>query len=135
MNTTYADIATRHQVELPAHLFAQAQIPVHSGPQRQGDLVVLPQRPGIAEGKPVQPEGVAVIRGENGGNTHLLTADGDVQWRWINNRGQDIGVVTVSEGAAAYLLHPEHGAQGFAPGEYVIRRQREQADEIRLVAD
>lgn len=47
--------------------------------------------------------------------------------------GQDIGVLECTE--TAYLLHPEHGATGVAPGSYVLRRQREQADEERLVAD
>lgn len=133
---TYEDIATRHAVELPAHLEAQADIPVLSGPQRQGDLIILPATRDITPKacKQVPPQGVAVVRGENGGNTHLLVADGSVVWRAFDG-GQDVGVMEVAAGATAFLLHPEHGAQGFAPGQYVIRRQREQADEIRVVAD
>jgi hypothetical protein len=46
-----------------------------------------------------------------------------------------VGVFTVTEGATAYLAHPEHGYMGIAPGTYTVRRQREQADEIRQVAD
>jgi len=45
-----------------------------------------------------------------------------------------LGVLTVAEGVA-YLAHPEHAFSGIAPGTYELRRQREQADEIRRVAD
>jgi len=78
-------------------------------------------------------EGIPVIKGEAGGNTHLLIADGEV--RWIPLNGQNLGTVTVEPGAQAFMAHPEHGYMGIAPGSYTIRRQREQADEIRMVAD
>jgi hypothetical protein len=35
----------------------------------------------------------------------------------------------------AYLTHPEHGFNAIGTGSYVINRQREQADEIRIIAD
>ncbi|MET4050650.1 hypothetical protein ABIB34_004436 [Rhodococcus sp. UYP5] len=40
----------------------------------------------------------------------------------------------------AYLIHPEHGATGIAPGRYVIGRQRERGrggyfESTQLVAD
>jgi len=38
-------------------------------------------------------------------------------------------------GALAELGHPEHGYNGIAPGSYEIRRQREMAEEIRMVQD
>lgn len=132
--TTYNDLHNRHRVEIPAHLEAQAEVPVLAGLQRQGDLLVIPHRPGKPQGAPVPAEGVPVVRGEAGGNTHLLVADGTVMWHPAVDGGTNLGVVTVTAGAA-YLLHPEHGAQGLAPGSYLIRRQREQADEIRMVAD
>jgi hypothetical protein len=37
----------------------------------------------------------------------------------------DLGVLTVAEGAVAYLAHPEHAYSGIAPGTYLLRRQRE----------
>lgn len=132
---TYENIMTRHDVEIPEHLVADAVIPILDGPQRQGDLIILPTRPGAGESVPVPAEGVPVIRGENGGNTHLLVADGDVSWQATPGADANLGVFTVAKNAIAYLLHPEHGGQAFAPGSYRIRRQREQADEIRLVAD
>lgn len=133
--TTYGAILTRHQVEVPAHLEADAEVPVVSGLQRQGDVLVVPHRASKDKGQRVPAEGIAVVRGEAGGNTHLLVADGPVSWRPVDNGGLDLGAVTVEDGSAAYLLHPEHGGQGIGPGSYLIRRQREQADQIRMVQD
>lgn len=136
MITTYSDILDRHQVEIPAHLDAQTRVPVLTGAQRQGDLFVVPARPGADVGASVPAVGVPVVRGEAGGNTHLLVADGEVFWRaTAGSDRMELGTVTVADGSAAYLLHPEHGAQGIGAGSYRIRRQREQADEIRMVQD
>lgn len=135
--TTYAKVLARHGVEIPSHLEAQAAVPILAGAQRQGDIIVLPATPGADAGTLVPADGIAVVRGEAGGNTHLLVADGPVTWRPTATNGDPaaLGTVTVPDGAAGYLLHPEHGAQGIAPGTYRIRRQREQADLERLVAD
>lgn len=136
MTMTYADVLGAHSVEIPAHLEAQAEVPVCTGPQRQGDLIVLPTRAGAETGAVVPAEGVPVVRGEAGGNTHLLVADGPVCWlAGTTADALHLGTVTVPEGATAWLLHPEHGAQGIGAGTYRVRRQREQADVIRMVAD
>lgn len=139
MTTTYSQILDRHQVEIPAHLQADAEIPVLSGMQRQGDVIVIPMRAAKVAGlEPVPADGVAVVRGEVGGNTHLLVADGPgVGWaaRNATATAPDLGTLVVPEGSAAYLLHPEHGAQGIAAGDYVIRRQVEAGETQRLVAD
>lgn len=126
-------LLTDHGVEVPAHLQADAEIPVICGLQVQGDIAIIPTRPGVDVGRPVPADGVPVVRGEAGGNTHLLVADGPVSWRPTDDI--TLGTVTVEEGAVAYLLHPEHGANGLGPGVYRLRRQREQADVIRVVAD
>jgi hypothetical protein len=133
---TIAEAISRHGVEVDEHLDRQATIPVSDGLQRQGDIIVVPAH--IAEVRPVQsprvgPQGHPVVRGEAGGHTHLLLADGDVYYSQAVD-GQVLGVLTVADGAA-WLAHPEHGYAGIAPGTYELRRQREQADEIRLVAD
>ena len=133
--TTYADVLGQHDIAIPAHLAAQAEIPVLTGLQAQGDVIVVPTRKSARVATPVPAGGVAVVRGESGGNTHLLIADGDVMWSPVTAGGQDLGVLTVPEGGVAYLLHPEHGANAMGTGCYVLRRQREQADEIRLVQD
>lgn len=132
------DLITTHGVEIDPHLDWEATVAVSAGLQRQGDVIIIPtamvRRPGAAAEKPVPQCGVAVVRGEAGGNTHLLLADGPVRYDPAP-RNLTLGVLTVGEGAVAYLAHPEHGYAGIAPGTYVIRRQREQADEIRIVAD
>lgn len=136
MTTTYAELLGHHHVEIPAHLEADAEIPVLTGMQRQGDIIVIPMRPGQIIGTSVPPEGVPVVRGEAGGNTHLLVADGHVLWaaRQATGADPDLGTLEVVEGAA-YLLHPEHGGQGIGLGQYRIRRQVEAAETARLVSD
>lgn len=135
---TLHDVMTPHRVEIPAHLEAQAEVPLLSGIQRQGDVLIIPMKPGpIAGAAPVPQEGVAVVRGEAGGNTHRLVADGPVQFAPAptTRGGLALGSLLIPDGAAAFLIHEEHGATGIAPGAYRVSRQREQADEARLVAD
>lgn len=130
---TLEEIMNPHRVEIPAHLEAQAEVPLLTGLQRQGDVLIVPMRPGLVDGLADIPRsGIAVVKGEAGGNTHLLVGTGKMALR---SRGQDLGTLVVKEGESAYLIHPEHGATGIGPGMYTIRRQREMADEIRLVAD
>lgn len=132
---TYSDILDRHDIEVPTHLAASAEVPVLTGPQRQGDVIVVPTRRGKTAAALVPAEGVPVVRGEAGGNTHLLVADGPVLWGAASDSGVVLGSLVVPEGSTAFLLHPEHGANAIGPGSYIVRRQREQADEIRMVAD
>lgn len=132
------DLITAHGVDIDPHLDREATVPVSAGLQRQGDVLVLPVsliRLGRGPATtPVPRDGVAVVRGEAGGNTHLLLADGPVYYD-VAPVNLSLGVLTVGEGAVAYLAHPEHGYAGIAPGTYILRRQREQADVIRMVAD
>ncbi len=138
MIQTLADLCDHAGVDVLDHLDRQVTIPVLGGLQAQGDVAVIPRRKGKGATITVPPAGIPVVRGENGGNTHLLVADGPCTWRAVTNtdpRNLTLGMVTVPEGSTAFLLHPEHGGMGMAPGTYEIRRQREQADEIRVVAD
>ena len=123
------------RVEIPEHLELDAEVPVITGLQVQGDLAIIPVRKSAKPGVSVPAEGVAVVRGENGGHTHLLVGEGAVAFAPVATPGQDLGVLTVDDDSTAFLLHPEHGCNAMGPGSYLIRRQREQADEIRLVAD
>lgn len=127
------DLIDAHGVDIDPHLDRQATVPVSTGLQRQGDIIVIPSGRARAA-TPVPRQGVPVVRGEAGGNTHLLLADGAVTWD-AAPADLTLGVLTVEEGATAFLAHPEHGYAGIGPGTYVIRRQREQADEIRIVQD
>lgn len=115
------------------HLDREAEIPtVKDAPAPQGDVMIRPVAGLDPATTAVPAEGVAVVRGENGGNTHLLVGKAFFDFR---ENGLVIGVATVPDGATALLSHPEHGGFLIAPGSYEIRRQREQKDEIELVRD
>jgi hypothetical protein len=136
---TLAQMIDQHGVQVDEHLDRNELVAVSAGLQRQGDVIVIPAavtNPGGHATTPVPQDGVPVVRGENGGNTHLLLAAGDVRYDTLEGTSPlDLGVLTVADDATAYLAHPEHGFAGIAPGTYTVRRQREQADEIRVVAD
>ena len=134
---TLEKLISTHGIDVLEHLDRQVTIPVLATAQRQGDVFVLPITTG--EAKTVVPTtGTPVVRGENGGNTHAIVGDGEVFVDVVTNpSARDLRVATllVKEGSTAYLTHPEHGYLGIAPGVYHIRRQREQAEELRIVAD
>jgi len=136
MSMTLKEAISKHGVEVHDYLDREALVPVHTGMQRQGDVLVVPAK-GKASGEAVQvpAQGIPVVRGEAGGNTHLLLAEGDVKWTVDNSTTLSLGTLTVAQGATAWLAHPEHAYSGIGPGTYSIKRQREQADEIRLVQD
>lgn len=137
---TFIESLTKFGIEVPAHLDAQAGVPVITGrPQRQGDLLITPYTGPAPFGDVVPLAGVQLVVGEATGNTHWLDALGAVHWH-RHPEGREpsptLGVFTVAEGAVAYIVHTdEHGANGFGPGRYEVRRALEQADRVRLVAD
>lgn len=118
--------------------------PIHAGvPQSQGDLIILPWAADVAPERraadaalcrPIPATGITVLTG-NGGHEHRLSPVPGVTWYGYPQGSQTLGVLSVEEGAVAVLGHIEHGDTYVGPGVYVIRRQREQADEIRLVQD
>ena len=134
-----AQLIERHGIDVLDHLDRQVAIPIVSGLQRQGDVLVIPAAlaAGVEAATPVPSIGVPVVRGENGGNTHAIVAEGVVfcDLKVADARNLTLATLTVAEGSIAYLTHPEHGYSGIGPGTYVLRRQREQADVARLVAD
>jgi hypothetical protein len=132
-------IAT-YGVNVDEHLDRQATIPVLAGLQFQGDVAIVPDQ--MCGGQLVEATtsvpraGVAVVRGENGGNTHLLLGERCFfDPARVGDEDLELGVLTVPVGEVAYVAHPEHAYSGIAPGNYELRRQREQADVIRLVQD
>lgn len=135
--STLHDLITVHGVDVEDHHDRDALVPVHTGMQRQGDVLVIPTPTGPEATTPVPAAGVPVVRGESGGHTHLLLASGDVRCdtRPASTRDLTLAVVTVAEGGTAWLAHPEHAYSGLGPGTYALSRQREQADELRIVAD
>lgn len=122
---------------------AGLDIPVFAGPQAQGDLIILPwpastsptrRAKAAAAAKPVTHP--VVVQTGQGGHDHTLSPAPGVAWHsYPGSEPQTLGVLVVDGGAVAVLGHIEHGDTHIGPGVYVIRRQREQADEIRMVAD
>lgn len=112
-------------------LTQDVEVPVLSGPQCQGDLIVVPVK-AAKPGEPVPAMGEVLLVGR-GGNAHVLA--GDAYWTPTAGERQGLGVLVVPEGGVAFLLHREHGGNGIGPGAYLIRRQREQSTEIRIVQD
>jgi hypothetical protein len=126
-------------------LAAEITIEVSTDDQAQGDLLVINATGQVpAATNPIPTAGVALVRGQ-GGHVHLLL--GRVLWAPQRERTQTVGTVTVPPGEVGYLAHgdgtpasalsrdADHALVTFGPGTYVVRRQREQADEITLVAD
>lgn len=137
MTASLSKLIDTHGIDVLEHLDRDALVPVVSGLQRQGDVIVVPAKHlGAAKAK-VPATGVPVVRGEAGGNTHAIVAEGDVfcDVREASASNLTLATLTVTEGAVAYLAHPEHAYSGIGPGTYELRRQREQADELRIVQD
>lgn len=134
-------LIARHGVGVDDHHDLNSLVPIHTGLTRQGDVIVIPARMVRGAGTastPLPKGGYPVVRGESGGNTHMLLGEGPVFFDPagdVSATQLDLGVLTVPEGSTALLAHPEHAYSAFGPGSFVIRRQREQADELRIVAD
>jgi hypothetical protein len=136
---TLADLTARTGLDVLGHLERQVTIPVTDGIQAQGDLLVIPiavlaADPGgvsiVASPRwhAVPGAGVEVLRAGTGGNPHTLVADpGACRWTTAVDDPQRLALGALRTTGVAYLIHPEHGASGIAPGTYVIRRQRERS--------
>lgn len=139
MSSTLGQLVETHGVEVLEHLDRSVEVPVLDGLQFQGDLAVIPAAHdtwtrATQAGRVMIPlGGRPVIEAMAGGHEHRLLpgAEGAVSF-WPGS-GQSLGYMLASE--PAFLAHPEHGYLGIAPGRYELRRQREQADEERLIAD
>lgn len=142
---TYTDTLSKHHITLPDPDLADLEVPVLTGPQRQGDVGIWPRPPAgpaqLADMVKVPAAGIPVVRGETstGGNAHILDAyHGDVYWQPIDrpHDGITLGVLHIPDGSVAYLTHTdEHGCNGIGPGTYRLTGKREQAEMVRRVAD
>ena len=132
---TIGQLAEAHGFDVLDHLDKSVEVPVLDGLQVQGDLIIVPARGRNVSGKTVPAAGVAVIAPVGSGHEHRLFAGAPGTAVFVPDvsGGQDIGLLECT--APAYIAHPEHAYAGIAPGTYLLRRQREQADEERLVAD
>jgi hypothetical protein len=145
VSTTFAALKEQFATatEFVGEFAADLDIPVLTGPQCQGDVSVCPaglygSKPRFAEAVTVAASGVEVIRCGAMNNAHTLrTLDKSVTWRPVAFSGEDValGLLTVPEGASCFLEHPEHGFNGIGAGSFVIGRQREQAEQVRMVQD
>jgi hypothetical protein len=133
LNLTMAE--ERYGVSHLDHLDKQAAIPVVSRLAAQGDLLVRRDEQIKAATASIPATGFPVVRGENGGNTHAVYGVGFFDPAPRRESDLLLGVLTVPDGEQVLLSHPEHGGFLIEPGTYEMRRQREQADEIRLVED
>lgn len=144
MTTTLSTVLERAKITVPDATIADLVVPVLTAPQRQGDVGIFP-RPAVGAAElstfvPVPADGVAVVRGEATGNTHLLMPEPGhpVYWQPANPAAGDVmlGVLHVPAGSVAWLIHTdEHGANGIGAGTYTLRGKREQAEEVRRVQD
>lgn len=137
-----AEILDSADLSVLDHLELQVAVPVIDGPQAQGDLIVLPLAmvPVVSTwgiGQPVPRGGVELVRGVAGNNPHTLVADpGVCLWTrgFLDPLG--LGIAVFENTAPVYLIHPEHGGTGVAPGRWLVRRQQESGRRKRLlVAD
>ena len=141
---TLADLTARTGLDVLGHLEREVTIPVIDGIQAQGDLLVIPiallaadplgrtRREVSLARSPrwheVPGAGVEVLRAGTGGNPHTLVADpGTCRWTTGVDDPQRLALGALRTTEVAYLIHPEHGGSGIAPGTYVIRRQRERS--------
>lgn len=132
---TLTDVETRYGVSHHDHLDRDAEILTVTALAFQGDVGIIRDLQAKPAVTPIPKAGYPVVRGENGGHTHLLVGDGFFDRAQASATSLRLGVVTVPDGGTTLLSHPEHGGLLLAPGTYELRRQREQADELRLVAD
>lgn len=131
---TLETLAKASGVEVEDHLPMDMEIPMISGLQAQGDLLIRPAMN-------VELEGTSSIVGGkvtkvilDGVHQHVLTGDeGAIEFFRGGRSRLSLGYARVT--GEAFLIHPEHGATGLAPGTYEFRRQREMREEERMVLD
>ncbi|MEV6901766.1 hypothetical protein [Amycolatopsis sp. NPDC051372] len=129
-----AQLLDRSGLDVLEHLERQVAVPVLDGLQAQGDLIVIPhalvartvELRTNAWWQTVPHGGVELVRGVDGRNPHTLVADPDTcQWSPSIRDPLNLGIALFENSAPAYLIHPEHGGSGVAPGRWLVRRQQE----------
>lgn len=149
MTVTTRQVLNRAGISIPDELVADLTVPVVVGkPQRQGDVSIVPaemekvpykmSKAELDALEVVPAEGVAVVRGEATGNTHLLQSEPGLPAAKFSRRsaGLILGVCVVPEGGVAHLIHTdEHGVNSFGPGTWVFRGKREKTEVDRRVQD
>lgn len=148
-NMTLSALTTMTGLDVFDYLDKEISVPIIDGMQAQGDLIVVPYA--LLEGvvytgvwtrtDDVPLSGIELLRSAAGGNPHSLVADGGrCTWSTPVSDSRRLALGILDNTVTAYLIHPEHGATGIAPGRYVIGRQRERGrgkyfESTQLVAD
>jgi hypothetical protein len=137
---TNSQILTRHKIDTTGIEHLDLEVPILTGPQSQGDVLILPVAERKDRGALVPAAGITVVTGEtSGGNAHILHAlDGECFWQPAREAATELvqGWLTVPEASSATLVHTsEHNVIAIGPGTFEIRRQREFQGEWRRVAD
>lgn len=135
------DVLDRAAVSIDGVLDSQIEIPILGRAQRQGDVIWVPRPNKAAATTEIPQAGVIVVRAETSTRNYhmIINWDGKCFFDADTTGGESgliLGVLTVPEGASAYVAHSEeHGANGIGTGTYEFRRQREYRGEWARVAD
>jgi hypothetical protein len=139
MSITYAEALAKVGATVPEHLVADAEVPILTGPQAQGDLLIVPVDKITQELLPLPAAGIQVVFGEATGNSHYLHPgfdSPDVRYARVDDDTLCLAVVSIPEGQSAQLIHTdEHGSNGIGAGDYAIHAKRELREEITRVQD
>jgi hypothetical protein len=136
------ELISQYGIDVDAHLDRDADIPVLTGPQAQGDIGIRPvrrrqedgsrlRRRGVGNGRraaavtPIPARGIVVATGQEGHEHRLLP--GPAKFDPVRPLASSllIGILTVPAGGEAYLAHDQHGYLGIGPGTYEVGGQRE----------
>jgi len=135
------ELISQYGIDVDAHLDRDADIPVLTGPQAQGDIGIRPVRPRQEGGSrfrlrqggghraaavtPIPAGGVVVATGQEGHEHRLLPGSARFDPVRPFSGSLLIGILTVPAGGEAYLAHDQHGYLGIGPGTYEVGGQRE----------
>jgi len=148
---TYAEVAERtgiavpDNLDIPAELIAQAEVPLAPNGWMQGDVNVRPEvHEPQGDGIPLSGSGHKVVAGDAERNSHVLNGDGlffpGVYKARRDTLVLDYGLLVVPAGGVAVLTHTgEHGSVAFPGGDdgasYRVWGQLSYEQELARAAD
>ena len=138
MTITHQLVADRTGTTIPAHLEAQAEVPVARNGWRQGDVFVRRETHATPKTNPIMLTGAGhkVVAGDADRNSHILNGDGAFYPGTLINPTLDYGLLVVPEGGVAVLTHTgEHGSVAFAEGCYRVWGQASYEEELKRASD
>lgn len=119
-----------------SHLIDDAEIQVLTGPQAQGDVSWYPTDKKAQDAKEIPQGGLVIMEGLNNHPHTLFAQDGPVMFsRNPDKSAVYLGTAVVPKGSTLVVGHNEHGFSAVGEGTYIFNGAREQANEIRRLAD